>query len=508
MTRKLIILFLISIGFLTDVCGQEMEVTSFRRLENDMTARLRETARLDNNGKTAALLKIRAVGRGYVFDGGTLGIVGNIEYHGNEIWVYVPERAQKISISHERYGSVRDYYYSEPIKAGSVYEMLLDPRVGRFVNITCNLGLPVYVDGDSLGVSPIVNAYLLYGKHHIKAEYGRIRGEQDINITGDSDPNIRIEAEDISKYFVNVTVRVADNAEIYYNGERKGVGSWQNEFYMGQYVIETRKANCEPRRTTIDVRPGQTAPIDLTPPFPHQGTIKLHVAPRDASIKANGKELSNGIETQINAGQYAVEFNRKGYVTQEKVYWVHRDQQTTDTIRMQRISYVKSKQFYFGAGFTYTELPGITGLAGLTYKNIDLQLSYTMGISSTDNLMWYYDGEYTGTANYKQNIMQAKLGYQIEAISRCAIVPQVGYALHTLSAKQIEGIGLAGDGAKCSSLTLGAKLMFVPSEHIGLFVNPEYALAMKKDKGYEVVAEGLGLTEGGLHITAGLIVKF
>jgi hypothetical protein len=84
----------------------------------------------------------------------------------------------------------------------------------------------------------------------------------------------------------------------------------------------------------------------------------------------------------------------------------------------------------------------------------------------------------------------------------------VGYALHTLSAKQIEGIGLAGDGAKCSSLTLGAKLMFVPSEHIGLFVNPEYALAMKKDKGYEVVAEGLGLTEGGLHITAGLIVKF
>ena len=43
---------------------------------------------------------------------------------------------------------------------------------------------------------------------------------------------------------------------------------------------------------------------------------------------------------------------------------------------------------------------------------------------------------------------------------------------------------------------------------VGVFINPEYAAAMKKDAYYEHIADALGLTAGGLYVHAGLVVKF
>ena len=314
MNKRLLLSVTLLLGILLGGYAQEMKVTSFKRLDNDLTAKRQGTSRVDFNGRTAALIRVITPGKGYAFDGGSLGIVGNVEYHSGEIWVYVPERAQKISISHTSYGVLRDYYYTEAIVGGSTYEMLLDPGVGRYCNITSSIaGASLFVDGDSIGVTPIANHYMLYGQHYVKAQVGRMIGEQNVNITKETDTNIRLEMEDMTRNFVQVSIRVDDNAEIWYNNEKKGVGVWNTELYKGEYVIQSRKDDAESRFTTIKVEPGQTDPIVITAPVPYQGYIRINTVPRDAVIMSGKRKVTNGSQMQLNAGPFLVNVTRRGY---------------------------------------------------------------------------------------------------------------------------------------------------------------------------------------------------
>ena len=317
--KKFVVFLLFCIFAAENIVAQEMTVTAFRRLDNDLTAKRQGTSRIDFNGRTAALIRVVTPGRGYAFDGGSLGIVGNVEYRSGEIWVYVPERAQKLSITHEKYGVLRDYYYTEPIEGGATYEMLLDPGVGHYCNISSSqAGLKVTVDGDSIGVSPVANYYMLYGQHYLKVQDGRNIGELNYNMTRESDPNIRLEMEDMTKYYVQVSIRVDDNAEIWYNDEWKGVGVWNTELYKGEYVIQTRKEGCESRFTTINVTPGQNDPFVVTAPVPYQGFLRLNVIPHDATIMSGERKFVDGALNQLNAGMMRFNFTRKGYYDEER----------------------------------------------------------------------------------------------------------------------------------------------------------------------------------------------
>ena len=106
--NRILALILICLGVSLSTMGQEMTVKSFRKLDNDLTAKRQGTSRVDFNGRTAALIRVITPGKGYAFDGGSLGIVGNVEYHSGEIWVYVPERAQKLAIATAKRGVLLD----------------------------------------------------------------------------------------------------------------------------------------------------------------------------------------------------------------------------------------------------------------------------------------------------------------------------------------------------------------------------------------------------------------
>ena len=78
--RKLCVL-LFSVVSLT-LTAQNMKVLEFRLLENDLTANIQGTSKVDQNGETAALIKIQTPERGFSFDGGMQGIVASEEHTG------------------------------------------------------------------------------------------------------------------------------------------------------------------------------------------------------------------------------------------------------------------------------------------------------------------------------------------------------------------------------------------------------------------------------------------
>ncbi len=118
---------LVIIFFIVSICGafaQNISVKSFKSLPMDLTASSLEGKRVDQNGDVAALIKVVTTETGFVFEGGTLGIVDTKQTPG-EVWVWVPRAARKITIKHPQLGVLRDYYYPVEIEAERTYEMVL-----------------------------------------------------------------------------------------------------------------------------------------------------------------------------------------------------------------------------------------------------------------------------------------------------------------------------------------------------------------------------------------------
>ena len=122
MKKAILILFLFVVWL--GARAQTIGVKSFRALPTDMTASSRDGKRIDQNGEVAALIKVVTSERGFIFEGGALGIVETKQQTG-EIWVWVPHGLRKITVKHQQLGVLRDYYFPLVIEPECTYEMVL-----------------------------------------------------------------------------------------------------------------------------------------------------------------------------------------------------------------------------------------------------------------------------------------------------------------------------------------------------------------------------------------------
>ena len=284
-----------------------IKVSRFSLLENDLTANTHGTQKLDQNGEKAALIKIQSPEQGFTFNGGTLGIVAR-EDHDGEIWLYVPRRSKKLTIQHKDFGVLRDYYYPVAVEGARTYEMYLDIGIGRYVTIASQIaGSTIYIDGQDCGPSPVNHKYLNYGRHTVRALKDRYEGEQQLMITTDDAQGVRIvnvEQRDMSDHFGDVTVNVANNADIYFEDRKVGSGSWQTQLREGSYVVETRKADCDPEKTSFTVVAQQQNRVQAAPPSPHTGRLSLYTRPGDVMATYNGDKAIDLTETVTPAHRH------------------------------------------------------------------------------------------------------------------------------------------------------------------------------------------------------------
>ena len=492
-----------------------LNVVSFKLLETDLTAKTRGTERRDQNGDKAALIKIVSPEKGFHFDGGSLGIVGT-EQKAAELWLYVPPRAQKLTISHPVFGMLRDYYYPVSIQGGRTYEMLLDIGTGRYATITTSMARSlVYLDGENLGRAPIYNKYLNFGRHIVTASNDRFEGSDTIYIMPNDEKKTKqfnIEMQNISNLFGDVKVTVDNRADIYFEGSLVGTGSWSTQLREGNYTVETRKVDCDSVKSTFEVKRQQMNEFKAAPPIPHSGQLKLLPRPITATLVLDGTTLLQGDETvTVPVGTHAVSVTHKGYVEQVREYEIFRNELTTDTVTLEEISYVKPSAFYLGGGITAATLGGYTAMIGMVLGNNDFQASYTFGSGESGTAQWSNQGT-NGTlisrVSYKMNTMAFKYGYQVRLIRRMSLVPQVGYAYSQLKGNLKTGNKLYGDGLSCQNVTISAKLVFVPFMHCYLFAMPEIGIPVKKDEMFDEIAKAASFSTTTLGVTAGIILNF
>ena len=504
--KRIVSILLLTVAVVT-AGAQNMKVLQFRLLENDLTATIQGTRKLDMNGETAALIKIQTPERGFSFDGGMQGIVAS-EEHAGEIWLYVPRRAQKLIVQHPDYGVLRDYYYPINIEGGKTYEMLIDIGTGRYATITTGVAKAnVLIDGEDCGVSP-VRKYLNYGRHTIKAVKDRFEGETTAVVTINQEATtndqqlFHVEMQDMSHLYGDVRVTVDNKADIFLNGQNMGTSVWQTQLREGNYTIETRKADSDPAMTSFTVKARQMNEVKANAPVAHTGWLHDYTRPRN--VKIAPWDVSETMTLPV--GTYKLEFTRKGYVTQNIEYTVRRNETTLDTVTLQRVTYVKPLAFYFGGGYTLRSLSGISAIVGAVYQRHDLQASYTFGLTESDVIYWSGDLN-TGT-KYKMQSIGVKYGYQFPLMRHLAITPQVGWYYNFLTANAAQtGNTTYGDGASSQALSVGAKIVLVPMQHLYVFVAPEYMFALSKDKNFETITNS-NVSGDGFGVHVGLLVNF
>lgn len=331
--RGLVLILLIIFGLSgTDLSAQNISVKSFRLLETDLTANTAGTLKKDQNNETAALIKVVTTETDFVFDGGMLGIVGTTQRAG-EIWVYVPPKSRKITISHPQLGVLRDYFYPISIEAGRTYEMVL--ATGRVTTIVQEsaggqyLVMKVSPSDAEVSIDEVpyevendeVTVFLKYGKHTYRVSAALHEPEMG-----------QIDMGNTKKELV-VTLRPAygllqiesdpTGAEVYIDGDYESAGTTPfttKRLSKGQHRLLFKRA--EYKNHTLDITvpgDGSTQPVRAT--LPPNFALTTITAAGDADIYVNDERKGNGRWSgRLTTGLYTIEARKAShYPTRQTV---------------------------------------------------------------------------------------------------------------------------------------------------------------------------------------------
>ena len=331
--RGLVFILLIIFGLSgTGLSAQNISVKSFRLLETDLTANTAGTLKKDQNNETAALIKVVTTETGFVFDGGMLGIVGTTQRAG-EIWVYVPPKSRKITISHPQLGVLRDYFYPIPIEAGRTYEMgLATGRVTTIVQESAGgqyLVMKVSPSNAEVSIDEVpyevendeVTVFLKYGKHTYRVSAALHEPEAGQIDMGNTKKEMAVTLR--PAYGLLQIESDPTGAEVYIDGDYESAGTTpftSKRLVPGQHRLLFKRAEYKNHALDITVPgDGSTQPVRAT--LPPNFALTTITAAGDADIYVNDERKGNGRWSgRLTTGLYTVEARKTShYPTRQTV---------------------------------------------------------------------------------------------------------------------------------------------------------------------------------------------
>ena len=469
---KRLIVILLSVILPLAAGAQSLSVESFRLLENDLTANTYGTTERDQNGEVAALIKIVTSETGFAFDAGMLGIVKTVQKTG-EIWVYVPYGLQRMTIAHQEFGVLRDYYFPIPIEKARTYELRLNtpPRKG----------------------------------------------------------------EDKKEALKSLTVTLSSpmkTANLYVDGNQLGTGSLKVKLLaLTEYKVEVKLNGYHTFSTTIRLEPHEDGKVIEFPPLvPITGTLKISSQPEGAYIYIG--EVYAGktplLKENVALGTKVLDFRMKDHhsyrtmvnVTEEKTYEVN--------AILREIKYLGKNNFYFGAAYHTGNMAAIAGYVGFYTHNINIEGSYLMPKIEPQKASWITSPEaWKGSSvqlvyNYTPaTVFGGSLGVGIHLGKRCRFTPQAGVMYYGLKGdllteeSSLSQISVKESDRKVSTWVMSARgamrVELCPFNHVTLAISPGYEMPVKMGSHAAKMNESSDLIKkwcGGISVRAGLELYF
>ncbi len=283
--------------------AQNIYVESFRRLDNDMDARITH-ARKDQNGDVCAMIKIVSTETGFTFEGGSLGIVHS-EQKVAETWVWVPHKAQRMTIKHPVLGVLRDYTYPETIQKATVYEMklttarietLLHPPTldAQWLLIMAEPSeAMIYLNNRYEGTA-ILQKKCLPGVYDYRVE-APLHHTEAGKLTLTADKKLEMTVRLKPRYgFVQVSTSPEEGAKILIDGKETGLltPALSGRLESGEHTVTVVKELFQTVSRRIVVNDSLTEPLVLDMPV-NYASVEVEL-PAEASLSINGTAAGTG----------------------------------------------------------------------------------------------------------------------------------------------------------------------------------------------------------------------
>lgn len=306
--------------------AQNMSVTGFRLLENDLKANTHGTMERDQNGQVAALIRVQTTQQGFVFDGGMMGIVKTKPGVG-EIWVYVPFGIKKLEIRHPQLGSC-EYYFPIPIEKARTYELELSTgQVQTITNVSVNKQFVVFniepanamleFDNEILTVdeSGMAAKSVPFGKYQYRVsceDYHTTAGVIEVN--AESKANIQVSLKP-NFGWIDLTALSEEynGAHIYLNNNRIGQLPMRTDaLKSGEYQLRIVKPMYKSFEQQVSVADSQTTQLEVKL-LPNFANITFVVSPQtEIWIDEQQKGVGESI-VRLEPGEYKVETRRASH---------------------------------------------------------------------------------------------------------------------------------------------------------------------------------------------------
>ena len=258
----------------------KIQVTSFNRMETDVTARITAPQR-DQNGEVCALIRIVTTEKDLMFEPDALGIVSR-ENKPGEIWLYIPREARRISIMHDKFGVLRNYFYPDIIEKATVYEMEIQIGDGtqqtpantntqlivmRPAPATAN----IYIDDEKVPTeNGLFTATMKKGTHTYRVESPMYAPEAGVIDLGSEQKIMSVTLKPRFGYLEIFSLPEQD-AKVFINNELAGQTPYKSDrMPLQEYRIRIEKDFFFPMDSTVTIFAGKTSSLT----FKMKSTIK------------------------------------------------------------------------------------------------------------------------------------------------------------------------------------------------------------------------------------------
>lgn len=246
----------------------KIQVTSFQRMETDVTARI-TAPKKDQNGEVCALIRIVTTEKDFMFEPDALGVVAR-ENKPGEIWLYVPRGARRISIMHEKYGVLRNYFYPDIIDRATTYEMEISAGDEAKVSaVDTNMQLlvmrpepanaDIYIDDEKMPTEKgLFTATMKKGPHTYRVEAPMYAPEAGIIDLGSEQKIMSVTLKPRFGYLEVFSLPEQD-AKVYIDSTEVGLTPYKSDrMPLKSYHVRVEKDFFFPLDTLLTVLPGET----------------------------------------------------------------------------------------------------------------------------------------------------------------------------------------------------------------------------------------------------------
>lgn len=566
--KRVFLLYLLSLLAMQLVCAQNISVKSFKLLENDLTANLKETMVVDQNGEVAALIKIITTETGFLFDVGAIGITKTVQMPG-EIWLYVPHGTQRIEINHQKLGRLAEpYYFPVPIQQARTYELVLTTNLvktivvedagGGFLSLSVTPpNAVVYVDDElqSLDADGTLSLFLPYGEHTYRVDAAGCKSESGkVNFNSEEVKTLNIVLQETDKSLLTVTSEMSD-AEIWVNNKQMGWGEWKGSLRSGTYVVEARKLGHRPQRQTITLASDEARTVALDAPEPMYGRLRADSKPSGAEVWVGDRLLGTtpGIFDNVLAFKQNVIFRKKGYADQTVEVAVSEGKVAVASVKLQEEAsplfspegngvasdgnqdvspseregggherghgegrpLLRRTGFYIHPRYT-VGCPSAGGAAiGASLNGFVIEATVDIAIGSVITANWRYTSGST-SATFQQPydpdcMLGGNIGYGMPLGRRIRLTPLVGAEVLSVSSHGVGGYSQGGQMTYVCSGTASLRGEIALTRWLSLTVTPMYRLPLQRGtlaEQFGAINDTAARWNSGFALQAGFSLNF